>query len=159
MIPNQYSAKIRAATTADVDAMFLVRISVRENRLSLDELLQRGITPASIAEAISSAACAWVATVENKVVGFAMVDLDDACLFAAFVLPQCEGRGIGTQLIRTCEAALFERHSTAWLETAQTSRAANLYRHLGWGNETAMGNGDIRLEKRRADRSSFDPAM
>ena len=143
-------ASIRLATTDDVDALFKVRTAVRENALTTSELHERGITPASIADTIRSAPCAWVASVEDQVVGFAMVDLDDACLFAAFVLPQYEGCGIGTQLIQICETALFERHPIAWLETAQTSRAAGLYRHLGWGNETLMGDGDIRLEKRRA---------
>jgi ribosomal protein S18 acetylase RimI-like enzyme len=78
-----------------------------------------------------------------------MVDLDNGCLFAAFVLPEHEGRGIGTSLIQACEVALFERHSLAWLETARTSRAASLYRHLGWGNEVEIDSADIRLEKQR----------
>lgn len=78
-----------------------------------------------------------------------MVDLDDACLFALFVLPEHEGRGIGTRLTQACESALFERHPAAWLETAAGSRAARLYRHLGWGSEVEIGGGDIRMEKQR----------
>lgn len=78
-----------------------------------------------------------------------MVDLDDACLFALFVLPEHEGCGIGTRLTLTCERALFERHPTAWLETASASRAARLNRRLGWGSEVDIGDGDIRLQKQR----------
>jgi ribosomal protein S18 acetylase RimI-like enzyme len=129
--------------------MFKVRTSVRENALTIDELTQIGVTPESIAQAIGSAPCSWVAVVDDEVVGFAMVDLDSACLFAAFVLPEHEGQGIGTSLIQACEVALFQRHSVVWLETAQSSRAACLYRHLGWGNEVEIGGGDIRLEKQR----------
>ncbi|WP_265215846.1 GNAT family N-acetyltransferase [Herbaspirillum lusitanum] len=70
-------------------------------------------------------------------------------MFAAFVLPEHEGKGIGTRLIQICERALFEHHGVAWLETAEGSRAARLYRHLGWSNPTDIGNGDIRLEKKR----------
>lgn len=114
------------------------------------ELSAIGVTPEAIAQAVGSAPCAWVATVDKEIVGFAMVDLSSACLFALFVLPEHEGCGIGTRLTRTCELALFERHPTAWLETANGSRAAQLYRHLGWGNEVEIGGGDIRLEKQRA---------
>lgn len=140
---------IRPARVADVDAMFRVRTSVRENALTTDELAGMGITPDAIATAIRGSPCAWVAEVDGEVVGFVMVDLDTACLFAAFVLPGHEGRGIGKGLIRTCEAALFERHAVAWLETARDSRAAGVYRHLGWGHEVDVGDGDVRLERQR----------
>jgi GNAT superfamily N-acetyltransferase len=69
--------------------------------------------------------------------------------FAAFVLPKYEGLGIGTGLIKACESEIFKSHSVAWLETAQSSRAAKLYRHLGWINETEIGEGDVRMEKNR----------
>lgn len=140
---------IRPALLTDVSAMFKVRTSVRENALTANELIQLGITPQSIAKAISDAPCAWVATVHDEVVGFSMVDLTSDCLFAAFVLPEHEGRGIGSSLIKACESALFKTHRVAWLETAKNSRAARLYRHLGWGNEMDIGGGDIRLEKQR----------
>lgn len=117
--------------------------------MTTEELSAIGVTPESIALAVSSSPCSWVATADEEVVGFAIVDLDSACLFALFVLPQHEGRGIGTGLTHACEQALFERHTSAWLETAKGSRAARLYRSLGWGGEVEMGGGDIRLEKRR----------
>lgn len=144
------SPEIRPASFTDVDAMFKVRASVGENTMTPAELSAIGVTPEAIASAIKSAPCAWVATIANEVVGFAMVDLNSACLFALFVLPEHEGRGIGTRLTQICERALFEHHPTAWLETANGSRAAQLYRHLGWGNEVDVGGGDIRLEKQRA---------
>lgn len=140
---------IRAATVDDVDAMFSVRGAVGENTLTAEELATIGITPESIAQMVRSAPCAWVATVEQTVVGFAMADLDSACLFALFVRPQYEGQGMGTGLTQVCEQALFAHHALIWLETARDSRAAQLYRALGWGQETDIGGGDIRMEKRR----------
>lgn len=140
---------IRAATVSDVGGMFKVRTAVTENAMSAEELQAAGITLDSIAQAIRRAPCAWVAIVDGEIVGFSMVDLDSACLFALFVLPQHEGFGIGTELARACEQALFQHHAVAWLETARDSRAARLYRHLGWGNEVDIGDGDIRLEKQR----------
>ena len=141
--------EIRGASVADVGAMFKVRASVGENTMTAAELSAIGVTPEAIAQAISGAPCAWVATVDKEVIGFAMVDFDDACLFALFVLPEYEGRGIGTRLTQICELALFQQHTKAWLETANASRAAQFYRHLGWGSEVDAGDGDIRMEKNR----------
>lgn len=140
---------IRPARPTDVPAMFHVRTSVRENTLTVEELAQLGVTPETITQALHAAPCAWVAEDAGKVVGFAMVDMDTACLFAAFVLPEHEGRGIGRRLVQACESALFQHHALAWLETARESRAAGFYRRLGWGHEADTGHGDIRLEKRR----------
>lgn len=133
----------------DVEAMFRVRASVGENTLTPAELSAMGITPESIAAAVEGAPCAWVATAEGEVVGFAMIDPGSACLFALYVLPAYEGRGIGTRLCQLCEGALFEQHPAAWLETAEGSRAAQFYRRLGWGHEVPVGGGDIRLEMQR----------
>lgn len=140
---------IRPATPADVPGMFHVRTAATENALSAAQLAELGITPAAIAQMLRAAPCGWVALDGDTVVGFSMVDLDEACLFAAFVLAAHEGRGIGTALIRAAEEALFARHARAWLVTAAASRAARLYRHLGWGHAVDQGDGDIRLEKQR----------
>lgn len=143
------SPSIRPAVLGDVDAMFRIRCAVTENTLSVGELAELGITPATIAERVTASPCAWVALNEAQVVGFAMVDLDDACLFAAFVEPAQQGRGLGVQLIQACETALFQRHARAWLETAGDSRAARLYARLGWVRTEDLGDGDIRMEKAR----------
>ena len=149
MTINTATFQIRSAVTTDVGAMFKVRTSVRENVLTPEELIELGITPEFISAEIEGSPCAWVATVSSEIVGFSMVDLDTACLFAAFVLPEYEGLGIGKGLIEACESEIFKSHSVAWLETAQSSRAARLYRHLGWINETEIGEGDVRMEKYR----------
>lgn len=142
--------QIRPAAVHDVAAMFNVRTAVKENAMTVQELAAIGVTPQTIAQAVGSGPCAWVASVDGEVVGFAMVDLDSACLFALFVLPEHEGRGMGTALARACEQALFARHACAWLETAGASRAAGLYRHLGWGDEVDLGDGDVRMTRQRA---------
>ena len=149
MTSNTATFQIRAALPTDVGAMFKVRTSVRENVLTAEELVELGITPEFIAAKIERSPCAWVATVNSEIVGFSLVDLDTACLFAVFVLPKYEGLGIGTGLIKACESEIFKSHSVAWLETAQSSRAAKLYRHLRWINETETGEGDVRMEKYR----------
>ena len=104
---------IRTATVSDVSGMFKVRISVGENIMTAEELQAAGITPDTIAQAVRRTPCAWVAVADDEVIGFSMVDLDSACLLALFVLPQHEGLGIGTELTRVCEQALFQRHASA----------------------------------------------
>ncbi|NDL63014.1 GNAT family N-acetyltransferase [Enterobacteriales bacterium SAP-6] len=141
--------QIRLAQPADVAGMFHVRTSVTENILSRDELAEAGITEASITKMILGASCAWVANDKGQVVGFSMIDLAEGSLFAAFVLPSHEGKGIGKMLVQAAEEALFRQHTVAWLETGKSTRAAGFYRHLGWGMEQDVGGGDIRLEKKR----------
>ena len=130
--------------------MFRVRTAVRENHLSMTELAAMGITPEALCSAVQAEPCAWVASEAGEVLGFAMVDLQAASLFAAFVLPAQEGRGIGRALIAACETALFAQHDVIWLETDGASRAADIYQGLGWRVTQDLGDGDLRLEKCRA---------
>ncbi len=143
-------ADIRPALLSDIPAIFRVRTSVRDNHLSIEQLSQMGITEEAVAEMIAASACAWVVVVDDEVVGFSMIDIDDASLFAAFVLPAFEGRGLGKKLVAAAEAELFRHHGEIWLETGRNTRAAGFYRSLGWGNEQDIGNVDIRLTKRRS---------
>ncbi|KTR98919.1 GCN5 family acetyltransferase [Pantoea dispersa] len=140
---------IRTAQAADIDGMFHVRISVIENHLSREEMRRIGITENVVADLIEKSRCAWVATDDEKIIGFSMILPDEGCLFAAFVLPEYEGRGIGRRLVELAENELFRHHEIAWLETDKQSRAAKFYIQLGWGNKIDINDTDIRLEKHR----------
>ncbi|THD40325.1 N-acetyltransferase (plasmid) [Pantoea sp. SGAir0430] len=129
--------------------MFHVRISVIENHLSREEMRRIGITENVVADLIEKSRCAWVATDDEKIIGFSMILPDEGCLFAAFVLPEYEGRGIGRRLVELAENELFRHHEIAWLETDKQSRAAKFYIQLGWGNKIDINDTDIRLEKHR----------
>jgi len=120
-----------------------------ENHLSREEMRQMGITEGVVGDMIEKSLCAWVATENNKIIGFSMILPDEGCLFAAFVLPEYEGKGIGRRLVRLAEQELFQHHEIAWLETDKNSRAAKFYMQLGWGNETDLNGTDIKLEKSR----------
>ncbi|CAM4087187.1 MULTISPECIES: GNAT family N-acetyltransferase [Lelliottia] len=139
----------RAAQLSDIDSIFDVRTSVVENHLSREEMQQMGINESVVADMIKQSRCAWVATVNDNVIGFSMILPDDGCLFAAFVLPEYEGRGIGRSLVQLAEHELFKHHEIAWLETDKNSRAAQFYVQLGWGNKKNINDTDIRLEKYR----------
>lgn len=108
-----------------------------------------GITENVVADLIEKSRCAWVATDNRKIIGFSMILPDEGCLFAAFVLPEYEGRGIGRRLVELAEKELFSHHEIAWLETDKQSRAAKFYIQLGWGNKIDINDTDVRLEKHR----------
>lgn len=140
---------IRIAGQSDIKAIFDIRTSVRENHLSHDQLAEMGITPDAIQQAILASPCVWVAEVDGVPVGFSMADAEDGCVFAAFVLPEFEGRGLGRSLMAKAEAFLFQQHRTIWLETAEGSRASGFYRNLGWKVVENLPEGDVRFEKSR----------
>lgn len=143
------SINVRTARLSDVEGMFDVRTSVIENHLSREEMREIGITEGVVGDMIEKSLCAWVATENNKIIGFSMILPDEGCLFAAFVLPEYEGKGIGRRLVMLAEQELFQHHDIAWLKTDKNSRAAKFYMQLGWGNETDLNGTDIKLEKSR----------
>lgn len=142
---------IRRARSADVEAVFAIRTSVIENHLSGEQLAAIGITPQSIEEALEAQPCGWLALVDDMPAGFAMVDLDDGCLFALFVRPGHEGAGLGSSLLAMAEQALFAHHARIWLETAAnpTIRANGFYRRHGWVPQPADAKGDAWFYKTR----------
>ncbi|NIF28886.1 GNAT family N-acetyltransferase [Pantoea sp. Tr-811] len=137
----------RPASLADINAIFYIRTNVQENHLSHYQLAEMGITPEAIRQAISASPCAWIAEVDGTPVGFSMADAEDGCVFAAFVLPQFEGLGLGRRLMNEAEAFLSKTHQTIWLETAEGSRASGFYRNLGWRVVDNLSSGDVRFEK------------
>ena len=144
---------IRDAAKEDIPAIFEVRTSVRENHMSVERMAEIGITNETIRRALHKEPCIWVAVDGDHIVGFSMGDVADACLFAAFVRPEWEGQGIGRRLMERAEAFLFERHSSIWLQTDGSSRAAGFYERLGWKRMQDMETGEARFEKRRPQTS------
>lgn len=141
------NVRTRLALSSDIEGIFDVRISVKENHLSREEMEQMGITESSVIDMIEKNRCAWVAVDNGKIIGFSMILPDEGSLFAAFVLPEYEGRGVGRSLVQLAEQELFKHHEVAWLETDKNSRAAKFYKRLGWVEKENVSESDIRLEK------------
>lgn len=141
--------RTRLALPTDIESIFKVRTSVKENHLSREEMKQMGITESVVTDMIEKSRCAWVAVDDEKVIGFSMILPDEGCLFAAFVLPEHEGRGVGRRLVELAEQELFKHHKAAWLETDKNSRAAEFYMRQGWVKKENVSESDIRLEKIR----------
>jgi GNAT superfamily N-acetyltransferase len=88
----------RLAVQADKPGISRVRTSVIENLLTVAQLEQRGITNASVAASFREDATGWVAVHDGQIVGFSIADRRVHSIFALFILPAYEGRGIGSHL-------------------------------------------------------------
>jgi GNAT superfamily N-acetyltransferase len=144
---------IRLALAADVEAISVVRHAVRENMASREELAARGITPASVAASFSADSRGWVAEAAGRIVGFSIADRADASIFALFVLPEFEGRGLGTKLLDLAVAWLRDEGAgDIWLVTGEGTRAAGFYAARGWRPAGRDAAGDLRFELAGSDR-------
>ncbi|MBW3570374.1 MAG: GNAT family N-acetyltransferase [Gemmatimonadetes bacterium] len=132
--------RIRVATAADVDAMQRIRVAVRENRLADPAMVQ----PHHVLEKIGREGRGWVAEDEGRIVGFAIGDLARSNVWALFMDPEFEGRGIGRRLHDQMMDWFFASGAErVWLSTDPGTRAEAFYRAAGW--EPA---GDYRGEAR-----------
>ncbi len=105
-----------------------------------------------LADSINESPCAWIAEVQGKPVAFSMVDLAEGEVFAMFVLPAYENRGLGRLLMAVAEQALFEHHEEISLITDGRGdvRANGFYQRLGWSVIDDVDGDDVRYQKRRA---------
>jgi GNAT superfamily N-acetyltransferase len=125
---------IREGRSSDMGQITQVRTSVIENHLSVEQMRAVGITPISIIKDMEdgSLAC-WVAEEDGRIVAFAMADKRDGNIFALFVLPQYEGRGLGGALLANCESWLKAQGFTqAKLNTGRDTKAYRFYLAHGW---------------------------
>ena len=142
---------IRCATTDDVHARERVRLLVRENRLSTPIPRDR------LVAALEARGRGWVADHDGQVVGFSMADDQDASIWALFLLPEWEGRGLGRRLLDEAVGWLWARgHTTIWLSTSKGTRAEGFYEYLGWRRAGITASGEVRFEMHRA---SLDNAL
>lgn len=142
--PPDLRGRVRAGTLADFDTIMQIRLSVRENVLADP----RAVTRADYLERFDPArgAC-WVFDDDGQLAGFAWADFKLRNVWALFVRPACERRGVGRLLHETMMNAFFARDATAvWLGTGPGTRAAAFYRRAGWQEAGRMSNGDLRFE-------------
>ncbi len=142
---------IRVATEADVEALFEVRTSVVQNHQSREELAGLGVTPRSIAEMLRTTSRVWIAEEDGQAVAFSMADADQGTIFAMFVRPEHEGKGLGRALMKQAEDWLFGRGwPEIWLLTGSDPglRAVGFYLHLGWQAAGLQDDGQTKYVKR-----------
>ena len=88
------SMNFRSAITNDIPQLHSIRIAVKENILP-DPLL---ITPADYEIFLTVRGKGWVCEIDNRIVGFAIIDLQEKNIWALFVHPDRERKGVGKQL-------------------------------------------------------------
>jgi len=128
---NKDTDDLQRSKTADISQMQIVRNSVKENIL-FDPAL---VTDEDCKNYLLHRGKGWVCEVEDRIVGFAIVDPKDHNVWALFVEPKFEGRGIGKKLHDDMLDWYFSQSDTAiWLGTAPQTRAARFYRKAGGRN-------------------------
>lgn len=136
---------IRPIAAADMAEITRLRTSVKENHLSVEEMAERGITPAGIlADLDSGNLGGWVDEQDGEILGFSMADHRDGQIFALFTKPGCEGRGVGTRLLEIATQWLAARgRDEAWLLTDASSIAARFYANRGWRRGEMKDHEDV----------------
>ena len=80
---------------------------------------------------------------------FAAGDVRDGWIWALFVAPGCEGRGIGQALIPlACETLRKSGYIVATLSTAERTRAERFHRANGWTVTAKNHRGELLFYKR-----------
>ncbi|WP_316739553.1 GNAT family N-acetyltransferase [Pedobacter aquatilis] len=133
----------REAKTTDIPQIQIVRHTVKENTLSNPAL----VTDADCEEFITKKGKGWVCEIDNQVVGFSIVDLQDNNIWALFLRPEFEGNGIGKELHRLMLDWYFSQtKETVWLGTAPNTRAEQFYTQQGWRNVGMVNKGEVKFE-------------
>ena len=121
-------ALIRRATGADRARISEIRFSVKENILRDPAR----VTPDMVTWFIDNPGI-WLWEEDGKVLGFSAADTRDGTVFALFIDPGHEGRGIGRALFAKALDSLREAgHRTGSLTTQPGSRADRFYQRAGW---------------------------
>ena len=133
----------REALISDIPQMQIVRNAVKENVLSDRDL----VPDKDYVEYLNSRGKGWVCEVDKKVIGFSIVDLLEKNIWALFVHPDLEAKGIGKRLHKEMLNWYFDQtKETVWLGTAPNSRAEKFYRMNGWKEVGTHGKGEIKFE-------------
>ena len=132
----------REANVTDIVQLHLVRTAVKENALSNPDL----VTQKDYEAFLTVKGKGWLCETENKVAGFCIISLQDKNVWALFVHPNFEGKGIGRQLHFLMLDWYFKNTAeTIWLSTAPGTRAATFYRQNGW-TEVGMYGKELKFE-------------
>jgi len=119
---------IRNATDADISRIVEIRAAVRENRLRDPSR----VTLADINWFIVNPGI-FVWEENGRVVGFSAADPRNGNIWALFMDPEYERRGIARRLFeRACAVLQSAGCERMWLTTTPGTRAEAFYRKAGW---------------------------
>jgi len=133
----------REARVGDIKNIQIVRNSVKENVLSDPSL----VTDKDCENYLTIRGKGWVCDIDNAVIGFAIADLEENNIWALFLQPGYEGKGIGKKLHDIMLDWYFSKtKEKVWLGTAPDTRAEMFYRKCGWKEAGKHGKGEIKFE-------------
>lgn len=134
---------IREAKIDDIKQIQIVRNAVKENMLSDPNL----VTDKDCEEFITQRGKGWVCEIDNEIIGFSIADLKENNIWALFVHPDFDKRGIGKKLHDIMLDWYFEQtKQTVWLGTAPNTRAETFYRKAGWKEVGTNGAKELKFE-------------
>ena len=134
----------RVATVADIPAMHRVRMAVKENVLSNPAK----VTPEMYVPYLQEFGKGWVCEERGEILGLSIVDYRNGSVWALFVDPTAEQRGIGKRLMQLLVDDARQRGiAELKLSTGINTRADRFYLHQGWlpGEIDADGERHYRL--------------
>ena len=132
----------RQAIPEDIPQIQIVRNSVKENQLSNPNLIPDNL----VEEFITKRGKGFVCEIDDIIVGFSIVDFVENNVWALFLLPEFEGKGIGKKLHQLMLDEYFSKtKETIWLSTEANSRAETFYKKQGWKNAGFLGN-EVKFE-------------
>ena len=133
----------REAQVTDISQIQIVRNAVKENTLSDPAL----VPDADVEDYITRRGKGWVCEINNRIVGFSIVSIIDKNVWALFIQPGFEKKGIGRQLHDNMMNWYFSQTNVPiWLSTTPGTRAEQFYRKAGWTEMGTHGKGEIKFE-------------
>ena len=133
----------REAQVGDIKQIQLVRNSVRENVLSDPGL----VTDCDCEEFLTIRGRGWVCEIEKRIIGFAIADLKENNIWALFIHPEFEGKGIGGKLHEIMLDWYFAQNKkNVWLGTSPGTKAERFYKKHGWREAGLHGKNEIKFE-------------
>src|SRR5687768_16648397 len=134
---------IREAVIGDIPQIQVVRNAVKENQLSDPAL----VPDKDVEDYMTRRGKGWVCEAGKRIVGFAIVSVKDRNVWALFIEPGHEKKGIGRLLHDEMMNWYFSQTTeTIWLGTAPGTRAESFYRKAGWIEAGMHGKGEIKFE-------------
>lgn len=133
----------REALIKDIQEIQMVRNAVKENMLSDP----RKVTDKDVEDYITNRGKGWVCEMNNSIIGFAIVSVTDHNVWALFIHPGFEKKGIGRILHdKMMDWYFSQTDEIIWLSTEPGTRAETFYRIAGWRESGIHGRGEIKFE-------------
>ena len=135
--------QFREATIKDIDNYMIVRMAVKENVLNNLAL----VTREDNVNYLSKYGKGWVCETDRQIIGFAIVGSAQHNVWALFVHPEFEEKGIGRKLHDLMIDWYFNQtNEKIWLGTQPKTKAEIFYRKRGWREVGMHGDDEIKFE-------------